>query len=51
VTFAVVALGAAGAVADDALEQGAAENAAGAGEARGEAVAFASDPLLFHYKQ
>jgi hypothetical protein len=43
VTFATVALGTAGAVADDAFEQGAAENVAGIGEMRGKAVAFAGD--------
>ena len=32
VTFAAVALGTAGAVADDAMEQGAAKNVAGVGE-------------------
>jgi hypothetical protein len=49
VTFAAVALGAAGAVADDALEQGAAENAGGVGEARGKAVAPVGNLLMFHY--
>jgi len=49
VTFATVALGAAGAVADDAFEQGAAENVAGVGEARGEAIASANYLRLVHY--
>jgi hypothetical protein len=49
VTFAAVAPGAAGAVTDEALEQGAAEDVAGAGEARGKATAFADGPRLFHY--
>jgi hypothetical protein len=43
VTFAAVALGTARAVPDDALEQGAAENVAGVGEARDKAVAMAGD--------
>jgi hypothetical protein len=43
VTFAAVALGATGAVADDALEQGAAENVAGVGEMGSKAVAFAGE--------
>ena len=48
-TFATSALEAAGTVADDALEQGAAENVGGAGKARGKAVALASGLQLFHY--
>jgi len=40
-TFAPVAFGAAGAVADDALEQRAAEEMGGIGKARDKAVAFA----------
>ena len=51
VTFATDALGAAGAVANDAFEQGSAEDVAGVGEARGKAVAFAGRVLLFHYYQ
>jgi hypothetical protein len=43
VTFATVALGTAGAVADDAFKQGAAENVGGVGETRSQAVAFAED--------
>ena len=48
-TFAAVALGTAGAVADDAIEQGAAKNVAGVGKTRDKAVAFAGDLRLFHY--
>jgi hypothetical protein len=48
VTFAAVALGATGAVADDALEQGSAENVGGAGEMGSKAVAFAGKFGLFH---
>ena len=48
VTFAAVAPGAAGAVTDDALEQGAAQDVAGVGEARGKAIAFADRLRLFH---
>jgi len=49
VTLATVAPGAAGAVANDALEQGAAENVAGVGKARGKAIAFTGSLRLFHY--
>ena len=49
VTFAAGAFGAAGAMADGALEQGAAEDLAGLGEAGEEAVALAGDLLLIHY--
>jgi len=49
VTFAAVAPGAAGAVTDEAPQQGAAEDVAGAGEARGKAIAFAGSLRLFHY--
>ena len=49
VAFTASALEAAGTVADDAFEQGAAEQVGGGGEARGEAIALASDLLLFHY--
>jgi hypothetical protein len=48
VTFAAVALGATGAVADDALEQRAAENVAGVREVRSKAVALADDRGVFH---
>jgi len=47
--FAPSALEAAGTVADEAFEQGAAENVGGAGKTRGKAVNLASDLLLFHY--
>ena len=47
--LAASALGAAGAMADDALEQGAAEDLAGLGEAGEEAAAFADDLLVIHY--
>ena len=40
-SFAAIALGTARAVPDDSLEQGAAEDVPGVGEARGEAIAFA----------
>lgn len=46
--FATVAFGAAGAVVDDAIEQGAAEDVAGIGEARGKAVTFVGNRRLFH---
>lgn len=49
VTIAASALEAAGTVVDDAVEQGAAENAGGVGKARGKAVAFAGYLRLFHY--
>jgi hypothetical protein len=49
VTFATIALGATGAVANDALEQRATEDAGGIGEARGKAVAFTGELRLFHY--
>ena len=39
-SFAAIALGTTRAVADDSLKQGAAEDVPGAGEARGEAIAF-----------
>ena len=39
-SFAAIALGTARAVSDDALEQGAAEDVLGAGEARSEAITF-----------
>jgi len=51
VTFAAVALGAAGAVADDAFEQGTAENVGGVGESRSEAIAFVGKLFMFHYIQ
>jgi hypothetical protein len=47
--LATGALGAAGAMADGALEQGAAEDLAGLGEAGEEAVALADDLLLIHH--
>ena len=47
-TFAAVAHGTAGAVADDAIEQGATEDVGGVGEARGQEVAPAGECLLFH---
>ena len=47
--FATSALEAAGTVADDAFEQGAAEQVGGGGKARGKAVAFAVELRLFHY--
>ena len=50
VTFATVALGAAGAVANNAFEQGSAQDVASVGEARGKAVAFAGGLLMFHYQ-
>jgi hypothetical protein len=49
VTFTAVALGATGAVADDAFEQGAAENVGGVGESRSKAIALAGNLGLFHY--
>jgi hypothetical protein len=49
-TFTTSALEAAGTVADDAFEQGAAENVGGAGTARGKAIALASELRLFHYQ-
>jgi len=49
VTFAAVACGAAGAVANDTPEQGSAEDVSGVGQARGEAVAPADSRRLFHY--
>ena len=39
-SFAAIALGAARAMPDDPLKQGTAEDVLGAGEARGEAIAF-----------
>jgi hypothetical protein len=47
--FAAGALGAAGAMADSALEQGATEDLAGLGETGDEAVAPLDDLLLLHY--
>jgi len=47
--FAAGAFGAAGAMADGALEQRAAQDLAGLGEAVEEAVALLNDPLLIHY--
>ncbi len=47
-TFASVALGAAGAVADDAFEQRSTEDVAGLGEACEEAVAIADGLLMIH---
>jgi hypothetical protein len=49
VTFTAVALRAAGAMTDDAFEQGAAENVGSVGESRGEAIAFAGNLGMFHY--
>jgi hypothetical protein len=49
VAFAAGAFGAAGAMADDAMEQGAAEDLAGLGEAGEEAVALADDLFLLHH--
>ena len=46
--FAARTLGTAGAMADGALEQGAAEDVAGVGETLEEAVAAADDLLLLH---
>ena len=47
-TFATVALGAAGAVADDSIEQGAAEDVSGVGKTGDKAVAFVGGNLMFH---
>lgn len=47
-TFTASALEAAGTVADDAFEQGAAENVGGAGKARGQAVAALDSCTLMH---
>ena len=47
--FAARAFGAAGAMADGALKQGAAQDLAGLGEAVEEAVALLNDPLLLHH--
>jgi hypothetical protein len=47
--FAAGTFGAAGAMADGALEQGAAEDLAGLGKAVEEAVALLHDPLLIHH--
>jgi len=47
--FAAGALGAAGAMADGALEQGAAQDLAGLGQAGQETVALSDDLLLLHY--
>jgi hypothetical protein len=47
-TFAAVAHRAAGAVANDAIEQGSAEDVGGVGEARDEEVASAGERFLFH---
>jgi len=46
--FAARALGAANAMTDDALEQGAAKDVAGGGETREEAFAFLDGGLLIH---
>lgn len=48
VTLATGALGAAGAVADGALEQRAAEDIAGIGKTGEESAAALDDPLLIH---
>ncbi len=48
-SFATVALRTALAVADDSIEQGAAEDVSGVGKARDEAIANADSGLLFHY--
>ena len=48
-SFAAIALGTARAMPDDSLEQGAAEDVLGAGEARGEAVALTKSGFLIHY--
>jgi hypothetical protein len=47
--FAAGACGAAGAMADDALEQGATEDLAGLGETSEEAVALLNTLLLLHH--
>ena len=47
--FAAIALGTARAMPDDSLEQGAAEDVLGAGEARGELIAFTKSNFLLHY--
>jgi hypothetical protein len=48
-SFTAIALRTARAVPDDSPEQGAAEDVPGAGEARGEAIAFTESGLLLHY--
>ena len=48
-SFAAIALGTARAMPDDSLEQGAAEDVLGAGEARGEAIAFTKSGYMIHY--
>jgi hypothetical protein len=47
-TLAAVAYGAAGAVADDAVEQGATEDVGGVGEARDQQIASSGEHFLFH---
>jgi len=47
--FTTLAFGTAGAVTDDTLEEGAAEDVPGAGEGGGEAIAFADGCLVIHY--
>ena len=47
-SFAAVALGTAGAMTDDALEQGTAEDVSGRGELRGEPIKFADSDIVFH---
>jgi len=47
--LAASAFGATGAMADGAVEEGAAKNVAGAGEISEEAVALAGELLLIHY--
>jgi len=47
--FAAVALGTSLAVVDDSLEQGAAEDVSGVGEAGDEVIAFDDSGLMFHY--
>jgi len=49
VALAASAFGAAGAMANGALEQGAAEDLGSVGEASEEAVAALDDPLLIHH--
>jgi len=47
--FTTLAFGAARAVTDDALEQGAAEDVLGAGERLGQAIAFTDGCQSIHY--
>ena len=49
VAFAAGAFGTAGAMADDAQEQGAAEDLAGLGELSEKALAPLDDPLMIHH--